>query len=376
MTRMLAIFVLLRLVLSAQIPVSGRLLDPSDAPVAGVTVTLRQNDSGMSAVTSEAGQFRFDNVRPGEYEVLTSVPGFDPISRQLRVGRQPARELVIRLKIAVLREELNVPAQDRQISVAPGQNTDVISVERTMLDNLPILDNNYLSALARFLNPGTPGDAGTSLIVDGMESRNVGMTASAIQEIRINNNPYTVEYPRWSRRRIEVITKSSADSYHGTFNFLFRDYHFNARDALAAQRPQEQRRIFEGSLFGPVGKSKNTSFLFSGARGKEDLVAVVFAQSPFGPVNQNIPTPQVNTVAALRISRQWNENHAMFWQVNFQDRWQNNLGAGGTTLAEAAAQNRFREDEFIFNHRAIINPKFLSQFRILSVATGHPRKAI
>ena len=52
-----------------------------------------------------------------------------------------------------------------------------------MLDNLPILDNNYLSALARFLNPGTPGDAGTSLIVDGMESRNVGMTAvnSAIE---------------------------------------------------------------------------------------------------------------------------------------------------------------------------------------------------
>lgn len=375
MTRILAIFVLLPLVLSAQMPVSGRLLDPSDAPVAGVTVTLRQNDSGMSAVTSEAGQFRFDNVRPDEYELLTSVPGFDPIRRQLRVGRQPTRELVIRLKIAVLREELNVAEQERQVSVTPGQNADAISVERTMLDNLPILDNNYLSALTRFLNPGMPGDAGTSLIVDGMESRNVGMTASAIQEIRINNNPYTVEYPRWSRRRIEVITKSSADSYHGTFNFLFRDYHFNARDALAAQRPQEQRRIFEGSLFGPVGKSKNTSFLFSGAREQDDLVAVVFAQSPFGPVNQNIPTPQVNTVAALRISRQWNENHAMFWQVNFQDRWQNNLGAGGTTLAEAAAQNRFREDEFIFNHRAIINPKFLSQFRILVGRYWSPTKS-
>jgi hypothetical protein len=162
-----------------------------------------------------------------------------------------------------------------------------------------------------------------------MESRNVGVTASAIQEIRINNNPYTVEYPRWSRRRIEVITKSSADSHHGTFNFLFRDYHLNARDALAAQRPQEQRRIFEGSLFGPVGRSKNTSFLFSGAREQEDLVAVVFAQSPSGPINDNVPTPQVNSVASLRISRQWNENQAMFWQVNFQDRWQNNLGAGG-----------------------------------------------
>jgi hypothetical protein len=355
----------MRVTVSAQVPVTGRLLDPSNTAVGGAAVVLRQGENRVSTATSEMGQFRFDGVRPGEYELLTTVPGFDPVRRPLFVGRQPARELVICLKLAALREEINVAEQDRQVSVAPGQNADAISVERTMLDNLPILDNNYLNALARFLNPGTPGDAGTSVIVDGMESRNVGVTASAIQEIRINNNPYTVEYPRWSRRRIEVITKSSADSYHGTFNFLFRDYHLNARDVLAAQRPQEQRRIFEGSLFGPVGKSKNTSFLFSGAREQEDLVAVVFAQSPSGPINDNVPTPQVNSAASLRISRQWNENQAMFWQVNFQDRWQNNLGAGGPTLREAAAQNRFREDEFIFNHRAIINPKFLSQFRIL-----------
>jgi hypothetical protein len=256
-----------------------------------------------------------------------------------------------------------------------GENADAVSVERTMLDNLPMLDNNYVDALVRFLAPGTPGDAGASLIVDGIESRNVEVTPSAIQEIRINNNPYTVEYPRWSRRRIEVITKSSADSYHGTFNFLFRDYHLNAREALAPQRPREQRRIFEGSFFGPVGKSKNTSFLFSGAREQDDLVAVVLAQSPFGPVNDNAPTPRVNTVTSLRISRQWNENQAMFWQVNFQDRWQNNLGAGGTTLREAAAQNRFREDEFIFNHRASINPRFLSQFRILIGRYWSPTKS-
>ena len=365
MRRFFALAIVAPFTMSAQAPVMGRLLDPSDTPVGGVVLVLRQSDREISTVTTETGQFRFDRVQPGEYELLTTVPGFDPIRRQIRVGRPPAREIVIRLKLAVLKEELNVAEQERKVSVAPGQNADAISVERTMLDNLPILDNNYLNALARFLNPGTPGDAGTSVIVDGMESRNVGVTASAIQEIRINNNPYTVEYPRWSRRRIEVITKSSADSYHGTFNFLFRDYHLNARDALALQRPREQRRIFEGSLFGPVGKSKDTSFLFSGAREQEDLVSVVFAQSPFGPVKDNVPTPQVNTVASLRISRQWNGNHAMFWQVNFQDRWQNNLGVGGVTLREAAAQNRFREDEFIFNHRAIINPRLLSQFRIL-----------
>lgn len=65
----------------------------------------------------------------------------------------------------------------------------------------------------------------------------------------------------------------------------------------------------------------------------------------------------------------------MFWQMNFQDRWQNNLGAGGTTLREAAAQNRFREDEFIINHRAIVSPRLLSQFRILIGRYWSPTKS-
>ncbi len=351
--------------LAAQVPVSGVLLDPTSTPVPGVVVTLKQGDTAFTAATSATGQFQFPPVPPGQYDLVAAHPGFDPVRRSIRVGTRPLANLEIRLRLASRKEELNVAERDRQVSVFADRNADTISVESTMLESLPMLDMNYLNAMARFLNPGTPGDAGVSLIVDGMEARNVGVTASAIQEIRINNNPYTVEYPRWSRRRIEVITKSSADRYHGTLNFLFRDYRMNARDALALRRPQEQRRIFEGSLFGPVGGSKNTAFLFSGAREEEDLVSVVFAQGPQGSINQNVPAPQVNSVASLRIIHQLNEKQAMFWHINFQDRWQNNVGAGGTTLEEAATQVRFREDEFIYNHRAVITKNLLSQFRIL-----------
>lgn len=338
-------------------------------------MVLRQGGQDVTAFSSETGSFRFDQVLPGQYELLATVPGFDPVRRELRVARRPVSGVLLGLQLAALKEEITVGERERVVSVSPDQNADAISVERTMLDNLPILDNNYLSALGRFLDPGTPGGSGTTIVVDGMEMRNTGVTASALQEIRINNNPYTVEYPRWSRRRIEVITKSSADAYHGTLNFLFRDYRLNARDALAATRPQEQRRIWEGSLFGPVAKSKRTSFLLSAAREEEDLVAVVFAQGPRGPINENVPTPQRNSVASLRISHQLNDQQAMFWQYNFQDRWQNNLGVGGTTLAEAGIQSRFREDEFIVNHRMIVSPNLLSQFRILVGRYWAPTKS-
>ena len=344
---------------------SGNVVDPSDAAVPAVRLWLKSADTEAETVTGSAGEFRFDNVTPGSYELRVWVPGFEPVARKIRIGVRNPQPLTIRLVLARRKDELNVLDQERSVSARPGSNADTISVERTMLDNLPFLDLDYLSALARFLDPGTPGGAGTSVVVDGMEMRRVGVTASAIQEIRINNNPYTAEYPRWSRRRIEVITKSSADAYHGTFNFLFRDYHLNARDAFARERPREQRRIFEGSLFGPVARSKKTSFLLSGAREEEDLVAVVFAQGPRGPVNENVPAPQVNSVASLRISHQPGDQQALFVQYNFQDRWQNNIGVGGTALAEAGVQSRFREDEFIFNHRAVLTAKLLSQFRIL-----------
>jgi outer membrane receptor protein involved in Fe transport len=208
-----------------------------------------------------------------------------------------------------------------------------------------------------------------------MEARNVGVTASAVQEIKINQNPFTAEYPRWSRRRIEVITKSATDRYHGTFNFLFRDQHLNARDAFAVERPPEQRRIFEGSLFGPIGSGKKTSFLLSGLRESEDLQAVVFAEGPNGLIAENTPAPQQNTFFSARLSHQPNDRHAMFYQINFQDRWQNNVGVGSTVFPEAGAQSRFREDEFIFNHRATITPHLLSQFRILLGRFWAPTKS-
>ena len=301
MIRASMILFALLLPLLGQVALTGTILDPSNAPVPSVILTLKSNGRELTALTSTIGQFRFETQAPGNYELRATVPGFDPIRQTGKLGAAP---LTIRLTLASVKGAVDVPERERVLTTAAGNNADAISVERTMLDNLPMLDLNYIAALSRFLDPG---GSGTSIIVDGMEMRSAGVTASAIQEIRINNNPYTVEYPRWSRRRIEIITKSSADAFHGTVNFLLRDYRLNARDAFAVQRPQEERRILEGSLFGPAGNGKKTSFLLSAARENENLIAVVFAQGPQGPIIQNVPTPQINSVASLRISRQFND---------------------------------------------------------------------
>jgi len=347
------------------VSLTGKVLDPSEAPTPGVLLRLEARGFRSERLSGEGGEFRFDGLPPGDYLLEAFAPGFDPVARPVRIGVRSPQPLLIRLSLAALREELSVFGDDRSIAAAPAANADTLSVERPMLDRLPFLDLDYVGALSRFLDPGNSGDAEPSQVVDGMAMRNTGVSASAIQEIRINNNPYTAEFPRWSRRRIEVTTKSSADAFHGTVNLVLRDYRLNARDAFAGERPREQRRIAEGSLFGPLGGSRKTSFLVSGMRQEDDLVAIVFARDFRGPVYENVPAPQVVSLASLRISHQFSDQQAVFWQYNFHDRWQDNGGVGGITVAEAGLHSRFREDEFTFHHRAVLSPRALSQFRVL-----------
>ncbi|MFN3322562.1 MAG: TonB-dependent receptor domain-containing protein [Bryobacteraceae bacterium] len=343
---------------------TGTVIDPARVPVSGIELVLDSGTESRPAETALDGTYRFANLPPGDYTLRLTLPGFKPIERRVRIAASRTTRLNVQLELDSLREEVTVSGGTGGVSTEIGGNRDAISVERRLLDDLPIADLDYLAALTRFLDTSGVG-GGESLIVDGVEMRSAGVSPSAIQEIRINENPYTAEYPRWSRRRIEVITKSATERYHGTFNFLFRDASLNARPAFAPRRPPERRNIWEGSLFGPIGSNGKSAFLLSGMRENDDLQAVVFAQTPLGLRNETVPTPDRNTMLSLRLSHQFNDNHAAFWQINFQDQHQNNLGVGGTVLPEAGSRYRFREDEFIFNHRGVLSPTLLSQFRIL-----------
>ena len=83
-------------------------------------------------------------------------------------------------------------------------------------------------------------------MVDGVEANRATVSASAVQEVRINQDPYSAQYYWPGRGQMEIITKSAADKYHGQFNFLFRDSAMNAQNALAPSKPFEQRRVYEG----------------------------------------------------------------------------------------------------------------------------------
>ncbi len=345
--------------------ISGVLHDSSETPVPATTVVLQRGRSARSAQTGVNGDFRFDRLTAGDYELRVDVKGFRPARVPFRVGAVELKPFLIRLLLAEVRTELNVEAESGKVSTESSENLNAVTIQREALDNLPSLGQDYIGTMSRFLDPGVVGTGGVTLVVDGVEATKAGVSASAIQEIKINNNPYSAEFSRPGRGRIEIITKAGSEHYHGTVDFVFRDQHLNGRDPFASARPPEQRRIYEGSLLGPVGSGKRTSFLVTGNREESDLQAIVFARNGAGEIRDIVATPGRQTEFSGKITHQFNEKQVVFWQYTYEDRSAENQGVGGFVLREAGAKYGRREDQFIFNHRWIISPKLLSQFRIL-----------
>lgn len=355
----------------AQMPggyaISGTVSDQSGASVPGALVSAGQRGtrSVRTAMTDETGAFRIPGVPAGVFDVEISSAGFTPVTVHVTIaGRGPA-PLKIALSLAQLRQEMTVTESPAQVGTDSSENLDVVTLDREALDNLPVFDQNYVNTISQFLDPGSIGTNGVTLVVNGMEQRNIGVSASAIQQVKINQNPYSAEFQRPGRGRIEVITKPSSQAFHATLNFLFRDYHLNARDPFAADRAPEQRRIYEGSLMGPLGHTRKNSFLLSFDREEEDLQAVVFAYTPTGILRQNIANPQRSLDLSAGLTHAFTETHIETYRGSYHDNTEQNRGVGGLTLPEAGANAENREDELYFNDSLVITPKLLNQLRVV-----------
>src|SRR5437867_9006301 len=262
----------------ATLVITGSVQDQTGAAFLGAQVDLLTDGQQQRTTTTDtSGAFRFDRLQPGNYEVRTYKEGFKTEISKVTVGNRSPGRLRIVLFVENLNQQITVSGDNPEISTDPSANRDVAVVDRQALDDLPIFDQDVVTTMSRFLDSSALGTYGVTLIVDGMQGAGV-LSASAIQTVTINNNPYAAEYNRPGRGRIEITTKPGSSEYHGTVNLLFRDARLNARDPFAIVKPQEQRRIFEGSLLGPIGDGKTTSFMLTGQRQEEDNQAIVFCR--------------------------------------------------------------------------------------------------
>jgi hypothetical protein len=348
--------------------VTGVVIDQRRTPVVDASVALHPEAQAAqeTAKTDAAGRFRFEKVGEGNYTVEVEHGGFARSVTNLQISGKAPDALTIKLSLSSLLTNLTVVGDEpAQVSAEIANNLDTASVDQNLLENVPVFDQDYVTAMSAFLDAGAIGTSGVTTIVNGMEVSSVAVSASAVKEIRINQNPYSAEYGRPGRGGIEIITKEGGSDYHGTFNFIFRDSALNARDAFALARAPEQRRIFEGAFGGPIGHSKSWSFMLSGHRQEEDLQSVVSALGLSGPIQESVPSPKRDTLFTVHVGHDFSENHAAYWEYNEWHYPSYNQGVGGYVLPEAATNSDQWEREWVFNDRLTISPHLLFQFQVL-----------
>jgi len=354
------------------LPISGIVLDPSGAAIAGATIVLSGADGTMldKTTTDNGGAFHFENVGRGNYRITVKAAGFEEGKAEVNSGAKSNAPLRISLAISTQSETVRVGTSDEapQVTSEVSENQNANTLDRSALDRVPIFDQDYTTTMSRFLDDSSMATSGMSLVVNGIEANGPGVTSSAIQEVKINQNPYSARFARPGRARLEITTKGGTPNFHGSLNFMFRDSTFDARNTFAVVKPAEQRRYYEGSLTGPLGGGKKTTFLISLDRDEEDQQSIVVAQGVTGPINANVPSPTRHFFGSGRIFHEL-ANGDLFWiGYSYEDGTNKNVGIGGTVLPEAGTNTEYLEHEINVSYRHLFSVKWANQLRFL---VGH-----
>ena len=364
--------------------VQGVVADPTGAIVPNAEIDLVDADGSVASSSHSGGDGNFTISAPhaGNFTLVISEPGFETVHTPVTVAPNVAAvsstathtfaaPLHITLPIAAVATNVRVNADTNEDLTAPEENRDSSVLSTSELKALPIFDNDYSTAMSAFLDDSATTTGGSGLIVDGVEANRATVSASAVQEVRINQDPYSAQYYWPGRGQMEIITKSAADKYHGQFNFLFRDSDLNAQNALAPTKPYEQRRVYEGHVTGPIFFAPKSSFLASFNRAEEDQNSVVNAivvptpENPSGEYQANVPAPTRDTEFSARAAHQFGDRHSAYAQYSYEDWTGKSQGVGGQSLASSGYDSNYHENDVVVHVDSTLSAVLLNQISIV-----------
>ena len=328
----------------------------------GNTVAQGQTDSN--------GRFSVPSPAPGAYTLLVAAPGFNPSSTRILLTGAQHVPFAIRLSIASASSQVTVTANEAapEVSSETSNNQNANNFSRTSLDSLPLLDADYLTTLSVLLDQNDIATGGVTLVVNGVEANGPGVTNSAIKNVKINQDPYSVLFSRPGRARIELTTESGTPRFHGSLNTLYRNSIFDAANAFAISKPSEQRQYYEGSITGPVLHQPKNTFLIGVDYDLLDQQAFVNAATATGLVQENVPNPTHHFFGSGRIFHDYGQGNQFWMGYSWEHRSSQNQGVGGTTLSEAGYNTLFEEHEINVAWQVVRGPHWLNYLHFL---VGH-----
>ena len=294
----------------------GSVADSSGAVLPGVTVTVRQEATGVVRVivTDEQGIFRAPALQPGPYAIEAELQGFGKDARRVVLTVGQVADLRITLSVGTVSETVQVVGTSPvEIETTKSDLSAVVNQEQ--LAELPVLNRGFVG-LAQLLPGGGPartGDArfGISTAFGGTNVRSmysmqidggvmdhpiygfaiVNVSQDAVQEFRVLRNQFDTEYSRAGTAVVNVVTRSGTNQYHGQGSYFGRHDALNAKNAFAQTKPPFDSTRVSGTLGGPI--MRNRAFFFGALEyNRQNSVRIISlpVTNPFAPEYNGVYT--------------------------------------------------------------------------------------
>jgi len=357
---------LLSAALHAQNPrgsLRGTVQDSTGArvPSAKIVAQLEGSSVQREASSEDRGEFRLDDLAPGEYRITVSATGFAPAQAEVAIAIATVRDVTVTMKPAAASQTVNVHSSSSSITTEIIDTSSAVRggvVGSHDLETLPLPARSF--ANIAYLVPGTepvePSDptkaritavstGGSSglnneLSVDGAENSDdwIGgflqnFSPDGVQEFAVRTSNEDADTGWTTAGSVVITTKRGSNEYHGSGAFFDRQAALNARFPIENPAPAPKqpfsRQNYVATFGGPVARDKvwfftsfenvheNASIAYSPASTMQfDALAQLasagsIAGIPSIPVPANVPIPFRNYLSSLRLD--WAQSPKSTW---------------------------------------------------------------
>ena len=375
--------------------IDGVVKDDQGGVLPGVTVTLRNQDTGVTrtSVTQPDGQYRFLALGPGKYHLSAELTGFaskDVGDVTITIGLSVTRNFTMGIQ-AVL-ESVTVTGQSPTIDTTKSEVAGVVTQQQ--IDTLPVNSRQFLNLA--LLMPGTSQDsarsfynnvqigAGTTFysngfLVDGVNNTwaeegepRQNFPQGAVEEFKVNTSGFPAEFGLATGGLVQIVTKSGSNRWSGEAFEYFRDKSLNALNIYEEQRhnqfgdpkPGFRRNQFGGSLGGPIIKDR-THFYVSAERTKTDQYFTVNTGKPqlYSALEGTFLQPVTSNLFSGRLDHEINQDQSVFFRYGQEGGKKTCLGCGGTAAANAGFDFQKPAYSAVVGHTWVASPRLLNEIR-------------
>src|SRR5262249_634733 len=280
------------------VSLTGVVADPTGAVLPTANVEVRTAAGVVAQTTTDnAGAFRVDRLPRGTYEVVVTFEGFQPTTLRVAIAARPPAPVRIVMPLAGVTQEITVSNSAANVKTEAAANLNTSSLDATSMEKLPVFDQDIVSTMSL---PRLERYRHERRHADRERRGDDQPDGLGVRDPADQNEPGSVlrRIPATRPRSHRDRAQAGLAGVPRCRESFFRDSAFDARNAFAAVKPPEQRRVAEGYVGGPAFHSDKTSFSVSVRASADDLQAIVFADGPTGPIQQNVPAPYRDILAA------------------------------------------------------------------------------